>query len=112
MAEPWTTVSTYLLIVWMGMGLGAVVVLWAAYVRDRSYRRRHNMPSGFVSLTLATGGTITFAAAAWADFLTVRRLLDFEPLDWAPIVTVPLLLLALSMPIGAAAVLLYQRFRY
>ena len=112
MAEPWGTISLYVLVVWIGMGAGSVLLLWRLYFVDRSYRIRHNMPSGFVSLTLATGGSVTFIAAGWAAFLTVRRLLSLDSIDWAPIVTVPLLLLALSMPIGAAAVMLYQRYRY
>jgi heme/copper-type cytochrome/quinol oxidase subunit 1 len=112
MAEPWAATAVGALIVWIGMGFGAVVVLWRLYFADRSYRRRHSMPAGFVSLTLAGMGTVTFAAATWAAWLTIRRLLDLEPIAWSPLLTVPLLLLALSTPIGAAAVLLYQRFRY
>jgi MFS family permease len=112
MVEPWATLAVYALLAWAGMGALAVTVLWYSYVRDRSYRRRRGMPSGFVSLTLALMGSVAFAASAWAAVLTVRRLLNLEPLDWSAVVTVPLLLLALSTPIGAAAVMLYQRIRY
>jgi hypothetical protein len=111
-AEPWATVAVGALVIWIGMGGVSVAVLWRLYFADRSYRRRHNMPAGFVSLTLAGMGTVAFVAATWAAYLTIRRLLNFEPIEWSAIVTVPLLLLALSTPIGAAAVLLYQRFRY
>jgi hypothetical protein len=112
MAEPWATVAVYALIVWVIMGFASVLVLWRLSLSDRAYRRRHGMPYGFVSLMIAAIGTITFVASAWAALLTARRLLDLPAFDWSPIVTVPLLLLALSMPIGAAGVLLYQRFRY
>jgi hypothetical protein len=112
MAEPWITLSTYALAMWIVMGFVAVVVLWLAYLRDRAYRKRHHMPSGFVSLTLASIGTVTFAAAAWAAFLTIRRLNGLDAIEWSPQVTIPLLLLALSTPIAAAGVVLYQRYRY
>lgn len=107
----WAVIPASLLIMWIGMGGFSVMVLWRLYIVDRRYRRRYNMPAGFMTLTLALGATVTFAAAAWAAFLTVRRLLDMPVLEWTPWVTVPLLLLALSVPIGFAAVVLYQRYR-
>jgi hypothetical protein len=112
MAEPWATISIYALIFWVAFGATAVGVLWYAYSQDRKYRRRRNMPSGFVGLLLAIIGTVTYPAAAWAALLTIRRLAGLEQLDWSPIVTVPLLMLALSVPIGAAGVLIYQRLWY
>ena len=100
------------LIVWVALSAFSVGLLWFLYLRDRSYRRRHRMPNGFVSLTLAVAATVTFAASSWASFITIRAILGLERLPWATNVTVPLLLLALSMPIGFAVVLLYQRIRY
>ena len=112
MDEPWTTLSLFALAVWNAMGFVAVIVLWVTHLADRSYRMRRNMPRGFVSLTLATIGTIAFVGAAWSSFLTVRRLLGLEVIEWSPVITVPLLILALSAPIVAAAVVVYQRYRY
>lgn len=112
MDELWVTVSIYALAVWTVTGFAATVILWATHLADRSYRRRHRMPAGFVSLTLASIGTVAFTGAAWAAFLTIRRLLGLDAIEWSAVVTVPLLLAALSTPIVAAAVVLYQRYRY
>jgi heme/copper-type cytochrome/quinol oxidase subunit 1 len=112
MAEPWATISTYALILWIAMGAFAVVVLWRHYLADRSYRQRRGMPSGFVSATLAILGTMSYPAAAWGAFLQIRRLSDQPSLEWSPIVTTPLFIVGLSVAIVAAGVLLYQRFRY
>jgi len=100
------------LAIWVALSAFSVGLLWFLYFRDRSYRNRHHMPHGFVALTFAVAGTITFAASTWASFLTIRTILGLERLEWTPAVTVPLLLFALSMPIGFAVVLLYQRLRY
>lgn len=112
MDEPWTGISIVLLSAWIAMGGFSAGFLWWFWWRDRRYRKRWNMPRNFVALTFALAGSIAFTAAAWAAFLTVRTLLGLDRIEWAPVVTVPTLLIALSMPIGFAAVLLYQRLRY
>lgn len=110
MAEPWATAAVAALVVWIAMGALSVLVLWRMYLIERAYRQQRHLMPGFIALTLALGSTVTFAAAAWAAFLTIRRLLGLEVIDWSALVTVPTLLLALSMPIGAAAVMIWQRY--
>jgi hypothetical protein len=112
MAEPWRSLSIYALEVWIVLGLVGVFVLWYAWEQDRKYRRRYKMPAGFQGLLLAAIGTAVYPAAAWSAFLAIRHLHGLPRLEWQSIVSAPLLLIALSVPIGAAAVLIYQRLWY
>lgn len=64
----------------------------------RLWKRWRHDPERLLLFALFAAALVITVTAGWVGFLSVRRLLGFEPISWSPVVTTVLAIVLVFLP--------------